>query len=154
MTQEPKPRSLQRLSDDLAARTPVLHHTSTRTGLKVVDSRVDLDKGQPITDGPAEDEFLRRGWRERLSNFAFGWWRRRRAARQEHERDTRMMLHRMGSLMQALQVERQQFKLIAQQIAGAQARAEVRLKTLQQNHDVLRDALNAHADEITKLQGS
>jgi hypothetical protein len=155
MTHEPKPRSLQQLSDDLrrvrsqAVSQPV-EHNSTRAGLKLVDKVVE-----PITDGPAEDEFLRRGpsrLRRSIVSLLFGWWTRRRLERQEHYRDTRVLINRLGSALAALQVERAQFKLVARQIAQAQQSAEVRLKTLQTNHDVLRDTLNAQAEAIEDLQ--
>lgn len=122
----------------------LLKHTSTRSGLKKVDAVVDLDKGEP----PAERFELPLPRRRRLFYSLFGWWIRRR----EQEAENRRLFYRLGSTIAVLEASIKQFKLVADQMMKAQARAEVRLAQLAKNHDVLRDVLNAQGEAVENLQ--
>lgn len=150
MTQESNPRSLQQLADDLKrvrsqAVEETLQHATTRAGLKIVDKIVE-----PICDGASEDEYLTNG-PGRLRRFLFGWierLRQRRRERAEAEREFRLLNYRLKTLLDQASEMKQQISLGARVIAQQEQRAQVRLKQLENNHAVLRDTLNAHADVI------
>jgi hypothetical protein len=120
-------------------------HNSSRSGLKVADL---------ITDGPEEDNYLRPGPGRFMSWLlrpvrAFRAWRHER---QERIRDQQEVLRRLRTLLDRADGFQRAIHMEGQRIAASEQRAPVRLQALQANHDVLRDTLNAHADEITKLQ--
>ncbi len=119
----------------------LLKHVSGRSGLKKVDAVVDLDKGEPpLSFTVAEPRGI------------LGWWTRRKARKALREAEARHLFYRLGSTIAMLEASIKQFKLVADQMMKAQARAEVRLAQLAKNHDVLRDALNAQGEAVENLQ--
>lgn len=149
-----KTRSLQDLADDLKrVRADSNVHASTRNGLKLIDKRVE-----PITDGPSEDEFLRRGpnrFQRSLVTWLFGWflaWRQRRRDEAQVRREMVVLHARMKTLLDKAENMRQTMIAAARSIAQQEARAQVRLAQLEKNQVEHISAINAQAEAIETLQ--
>jgi chromosome segregation ATPase len=114
-----------------------MDHTTKRTGLALVD------RALPVPAPAPQRTLLQRAW-----GFATDWLRDRRRLEKEMletNRRLKTLLEKADSMIAAIQME-------GQRLAASEQRAQLRLQQLQSNHDTLRDTLNAHADEIEKLQ--
>lgn len=76
------------------------------------------------------------------------WWRER----QEFKREQRLILYRLKTLLEQAEAFRLTIQMEGKRIAASEQRAQIRLQTLQKNHEVLRDALNAQGEALEQLQ--